>query len=259
MRFRKVFWILLIVVIVSFITSKVIPPFRYLSYPFDLVSSLYSRISSSTKETLMAIVTKKSEIKRLKEERDDLLAKIVDYENLRLENKRLTDLLKLKEEERRIFTFARVIRRGIGRWSNTLVIDKGNKDGVKKDMSVMTSRGLVGKVISVNEYSSEVMLLNDSLFRVSVRLMNSRAEGIASGEGRRVVIKYIPLEVQNISNNEPVITSGLDGLFPPGIPVGYITSIKDGQFFKEIQIKPFQDMFSIEEVAILNLSGQVLR
>ncbi len=259
MRFKKVFWLLLLVVIISFITSKVISPFRYLGYPFDFVSSLYSRVSSSTKETLMAIVTKKTEVRRLKEERDALLARMVDYENLRLENKRLTDLLKLKEVERRILTFARVIRRGTGRWSNTLVIDRGNKDGVKKDMAVMTTRGLVGKVISVNEYSSEVILLNDSLFRVSVRLMNSRAEGIASGEGRRIVIKYVPLDVQDISNNEPVITSGLDGLFPPGIPVGYITSIKDGQFFKEIEIKPSQDMFSIEEVAILNLSEQVSR
>lgn len=256
MRVKKVFWILIFILLISFITSKVLPPFRYLSYPFDLVSSIYSRISLSTKEGLRAFVTGKSEIKRLREERDVLLARIVDYENIKLENNRLTELLKLKEREKRIYTFARVIRRGIGRWINTVVIDKGSKDGIKKDMTVMTARGLAGKVFSVRENFSEVILMNDALFRVSVRLMNSRAEGIAAGEGKRIVVKYVPLEVQDISKGEAVITSGLEGIFPPGIPVGFISNIKDGQFFKEIELLPAQDMYSIEEVVILKLSSE---
>lgn len=121
-------------------------------------------------------------------------------------------------------------------------------------MTAITPKGLAGKVASAADSFAYLLLLNDINFSASVRLQGSRAEGVLSGTGSRsCILKYVPFE-ETVKTGDIVITSGLDMLFPPGIPVGYVTKVDSktgGGYFQYIEVLPFQDTTKIEEVAIV--------
>lgn len=192
------------------------------------------------------------ENKRLKSETGRLLLERQRFGELVQENKRLKDLLSLKEHEPRYVAGAKAVTRGYDRLLNTVIIDKGAGSGIEKGMAVITTRGLAGKIHAVKNDFSEVLLLRDPNFSVGVRLQNSRREGVVSGTGRDTcTLKYIPPE-ENVEQGEAVVTSGLDGIFPPGLPVGTVSGIKkEGvEFFQQIDVVPFQPDSKLEEVVI---------
>src|SRR5271169_4870348 len=122
-------------------------------------------------------------------------------------------------------------------------------------MAVMTPQGLVGKVYSVRDSYSDVLLLQDANFSVAVRLQNSRHEGVVSGTGNGngyCLLKYVPPE-ENVEKGEVVITAGFDGIFPEGLPVGVVSKVKkEGiEFFQYIEVRPFQASEKVEEVIVL--------
>jgi rod shape-determining protein MreC len=175
------------------------------------------------------------------------------YRETLLENKRLRDLLSLKENEYRYVSTARVIARGASPWSNTCVINKGLSDGITKDMTVITHKGLVGKISEVSDSHSLLLLLTDINFSTAARLQESRTEGVISGTGfRKCQLKYIPYE-EKVEKGNIVITSGLDLLFPQGIPLGYVSKVnKAGTgIFQDVEVVPFEDNTKIEEIVII--------
>jgi rod shape-determining protein MreC len=190
---------------------------------------------------------------RLKAELDKLLRERQKYEEAFLENKRLKEILSLKEKEHRYVTSARVIARGPDQWSNTFVLDKGLPAGIQKDMTAITTKGLVGKISEVSNSYSYLLLLTDINFSATVRLQERRMEGIISGTGlRKCQLKYIPYD-EEVKKGDVLITSGLDSLFPKGIPVGYVSKVdkKGSGLFQNIEVTPFVNNRSIEEVAII--------
>lgn len=191
---------------------------------------------------------------RLKKSVEALLLEREKYQETLLENKRLRELLKLRETQKNHITSARVIARGIDHWANTFIIDKGTKDGVAKDMSAVTPKGLAGKVFKVSDSYSYLLSLTDINFSAAVRLQGSRREGVLSGTGaRKCSLKYIPYE-DEIKPGDVVVTSGLDMLFPPGIQVGYVSKVDStgrGGSFQYVEVVPFQDDTRLEEVIIV--------
>ena len=184
---------------------------------------------------------------------DELLLERAKYQEAVLENKRLKELLKLLESRQQYIAAARVLSRGTDQWSHTLVLDKGQKDGVSKDMSAITPKGFAGKTFNVTGSYSKLLLLTDINFSAAVRLQESRKEGVISGTGtRKVILKYIPYE-DELKVGDIVITSGLDQLFPPGIPVGFVSKIdKQGTaHFQYIEVTPYVDDSKMEEVLII--------
>jgi len=184
---------------------------------------------------------------------DELLLERAKYQEAVLENKRLKELLKLLESRQQYIAAARVLSRGTDQWSHTLVLDKGQKDGVSKDMSAITPKGFAGKTFNVTGSYSKLLLLTDINFSAAVRLQESRKEGVISGTGtRKVILKYIPYE-DELKVGDIVITSGLDQLFPPGIPVGFVSKIdKQGTaHFQYIDVTPYVDDSKMEEVLII--------
>lgn len=221
-----------------------------LSYPFDSISSISNSIKSGIKNFLNTY----KENRILKEQLKHLLLEKQKYNEIFLENERLRAILSLKEIDPRYVTSSRVIAKGYDRLLHTVVIDKGERDGIKKDMAVITTKGLVGKIYSVRDNFSEVLLLRDPNFSVAVRLQNSRTEGILSGTGYGyAILKYIPPE-EDVRIGDVLITSGLDGIFPQGLPVGLVSSVKkEGvEFFLDIKVSPLQKDNKIEEVIILD-------
>lgn len=220
-----------------------------LTYPLDVINLTTSYIY----KTSTNLLNTNKENENLKRQLNELKIERQTYSEIMLENTRLRNILALKENNLAFFTTARPIARGYDRLLSTIIIDKGKEDGIKKDMAVITANGLVGKIHVVRDNYSEVILLKDPNFSAAVRLQKSRNEGIVSGTGGRYcLLKYIPPE-EPVQKDELVITSGLDGIFPPGIFVGIVSYIgaERTDFFQYLEVTPFQPDSKIEEVIIL--------
>jgi rod shape-determining protein MreC len=214
-----------------------------------MVNSIRDTVTSPFKR----IFIREEENTRLKAEIRSLLEEHQKYQETLLENRRLQELLSMKEKEQKYITTARVIARGTDQWSNTFILDKGGSDGVTKDMTAITPKGLVGKIVEVSTSSSSLLLLTDLNLSVAVRLQGSRREGILSGTGLgKCQLKYIPLE-EEVKVGEAVITSGLDSLFPQGIPVGFVSKVdkKGTGLFQNIEVNPSEDNAEVEEIGII--------
>jgi rod shape-determining protein MreC len=229
--------------------GKPVTAFQPLTYPYDLLNNLKAGVNNYFRDLLYA----RGENRTLKKEVAALRYEKMRHGELSAENSRLRDLLALREREKNFVASATVVSKGYDRVLNLIIIDKGAKDGVLKGMAVVTAKGLAGKVYSVSNDFSKVLLLKDANFSAAVRLRNSRREGVISGSGdEHCILKYIPPE-ETVVLGEEVITSGLDGIFPPGLPVGVVDRIKkEGvEFFQRIDVLPFQSDSKLEEVAVL--------
>lgn len=154
---------------------------------------------------------------------------------------------------------ATILSRNKSYWFNTLTIDKGKKHGIKKDMAVITSSGLIGKIAKVSNLSSEIKLItsDDVNYKVSVSIKTSGREtyGILNGydkETNLIKISGIDRSI-NVEKGAKVTTSGLGGVFPGGIFIGEVDSIKNDKYdlSKTIYIKTSQDFNNIHYVTVL--------
>jgi len=188
----------------------------------------------------------KEEVNRLKWERVFLL-------EAKRENERLHRLLQLRENIPPSTIAARVIGRDPSNWFRSILIDKGAREGVKRNAAVLCPQGLVGRVIEVMERSSRVQLITDPNFAAGALIQRSRVGGIVVGEvGPTCRLKFLPQDAE-IQVGDPVLTSGLGGLSPKGIPIGIVAAIdkKENVLYQEAQVLPRVDLFRIEEVLIL--------
>ncbi|MEW6214008.1 MAG: rod shape-determining protein MreC [Nitrospirota bacterium] len=228
-------------------------PLKFLNNTLNGFHAIVNSVKDSITSPFKKMLLREEENIRLKAELNKLLREQQKYQEALLENKRLRELLSLKEKEYRYVTAARVIARVAGQWSNTFILDKGVQHGVLKDMTAITHKGLVGKISGVADSYSSLLLLTDINFSAAVRLQESRKEGIISGTGfRKCQLKYIPSS-EEVKKGDILITSGLDSLFPQGIPVGYVSRVdkKGIGIFQYIEVLPFEDNTKIEEVAII--------
>lgn len=223
--------------------------FSVVAYPYYALSEFTARIESGVSRLQSTF----EDNKLLRKEVSQFLVERQQYREALSENVRLKALLALKEREPRSVVAARVIGRGSDKLLNIAVLDKGTNSGIEKGMAVVTPLGLIGKVYSVYDAYSEVLLLKDSNFSVAVRLQNSRREGVVSGTGSDYcLLKYVPPE-ESVEVGEVVITSGFDGIFPEGVPVGVVSKVKkEGiEFFQYIEVRPYQSSEKIEEVMVM--------
>lgn len=214
-----------------------------------------------TKETLQKFISapfrrmllREEENSKLRTDLSKLLKEQQAWQEAFRENQKLRALLALKEKGQHYVTAARVVARGTDQWSNTFILDKGLTDGIRKDMVAVTDNGLVGKIADVSHSYAYLLLLTDINFSVAARLQESRTEGVLSGTGFRTCqLKYIPYD-EELKQGAVIVTSGLDSLFPAGIPLGYISKVskKESGIFQHIEVVPFVDNTKIELVAII--------
>jgi rod shape-determining protein MreC len=162
-------------------------------------------------------------------------------------------LLNLKEELPYSTLPARVIARDPTNWYRSIVINKGQDDGIAVDMGVMTPTGAVGRVVKVHRQLAVVLLLIDRNNAVTGLVQRTRDEGIVEGTEKGLAwIKYLPL-LSNVKVGDIVITSGLAGGFPRGLPIGRITRIerREAELFLSAEIQPDTDFGRLEEVLVI--------
>ena len=209
-----------------------------------------------------------SELKKIKTEYRDLLKKVSEYESL---EKDYLDLKRENEEMRRQLSLssnskmekipAQITGSDPGIFYNTIIIDKGSKHGIKKDMAVVAFyegfQVLVGRVIETGAYSSKVIPLYDKKFSAAARLQNLRYEGILSGNGDSrslCLINYVNKNARDkIGYGDVVVTSGMSSIYPGGIYIGRVRSVvaKEYETSLELEIEPVVDFSRLEYVFVL--------
>ena len=185
-----------------------------------------------------------------------------EIERLRLEQVRLNEdaaqarrlqaLLSFKEQFISQTLPAQVIGSGGSEQSRIVYIDKGQKDGLKADMAVITVDGIVGKVLKVFGSTSQVLLIDDQSSGVGAILEKSRLQGILRGTPSGEVVLERIMTDNAVQPGEEVRTSGGDRIFPKGLPVGTVTKVGNGtDLFLNIRVRPAANLSKLEEVLVV--------
>ncbi|WP_320006503.1 rod shape-determining protein MreC [Maridesulfovibrio sp.] len=193
---------------------------------------------------------------QLSSQNDLMRLEIMKLREKAAEAERYRLLLGIKPVENWKTYGARVIAHRMGPTAalDSIIINKGIASGVKHDTPVITPLGVVGRVVEPGLSASKAMLLTDLNSRISVRGQIHRSTGllIGKGEGVPLSVKYMKLNAP-VTEGEVLVTSGLAGLFPPGLPVARITSVErsDISLFLTVEAKPLVNMQKIEEVLLM--------
>ncbi|MFC6645279.1 rod shape-determining protein MreC [Granulicella cerasi] len=175
------------------------------------------------------------------------------------EGRRLAALLQFKQTYISSTVLAQVIGTSGYDRSRLLTLNKGSEDGLKSDMAVMTPDGVVGKLREVSAHTSQLLLLSDPSAGAGVILASTRIRGILRGTSNGSVQIVNLTEDSRIKPGEQVLTSGGDGVFPRGLPVGVIQSIAPDpthQPYMAITIKTNANLSRLEEVLVITGTQQ---
>ena len=146
---------------------------------------------------------------------------------------------------------ARIIGNGTGSNSKVVFIDRGTTSGVQKGMAVITPDGIVGKVIASFPVAAQVLLITDPTFAAGVISQKNHARGTLKGEGKpNCIVDYVQNE-QKVEAGEWFFTTGDDRVFPKGLPVGQVATVRQGKSVKEIYVTPSGFQNGFEEVLVV--------
>ena len=192
----------------------------------------------------------RTENQALRTELQNLKAEIESLEEIKRENVRFEALLALGEKTQGESRVAKVIARDPSHWSHFIVINKGSRDGVQKNTVLVHPDGLIGKVIAAGPRSSRAILLIDGASRTSAMNQRTRDVGLIEGTGSSTFkMTYLDRESQ-IQVGDVIISSGLGGIYPKGIPIGKVEVIGDEKDHLNLYalVKPFVSFSKLEEV-----------
>jgi rod shape-determining protein MreC len=185
-------------------------------------------------------------IEELKQERIQLM-------EFRQENSRLRSLLGFKRDFQKPLLPAQVIGKDLSGWFQTVVIDRGTRDGIEEGMAVVAVQGIVGQVMESSKSFARVLLITDPNSAVAALIQRTRARGIVEGKGRQLCRLAYLHRSEEIEPGDLVLASGLDGVYPKGVLVGTIlkAETKDPELFQRVEIKPSVDFRRLEDVMVL--------
>jgi len=197
----------------------------------------------------------REENRQLRRDLDVLQRQNSDLRESAVAAQRLGSLLEFKEQFVPHTVAARVMGRDSTNWYSSVILNKGDRDGIRPEMGVMTSAGIVGRVVKTGPFSSIVLLVTDPHNAITGIIQRSRDEGIVEGTFQgRARIKYLPL-LASIRVGDIVVTSGLTGGFPRGIVIGTVLTMQkeEGELFQSAEIAPQADLSKLEEVLIITV------
>lgn len=221
------------------------PVLALLSKPAESVSAFVQNIRE--------LASIRRENTMLREENERLTLTKLEVERLRKENAYLTELLKFVPPPDAVSISSRVIADTGNSFAQSLIAFVGQKQEIEKGNVVLTGDGLVGRIASVGVNAARILLITDINSRVPVKVEPVDVPAILSGDNTEYPqLVSLPNNVQ-VSVGDRVVTSGMAGVYPAGLPVGVITSVADGV----IKVRPFINRNRLEIVRIVDygLSG----
>jgi rod shape-determining protein MreC len=201
----------------------------------------------------------RAENEQLRQSVHELMLLKNSYEQSKQENARLHRLLSLNESLSYRSVGARVIARTPSYLSNLIYINRGSEDGVRTDAAVISGDGIIGRVVHITKHQAQVQLITNPDASVGAILEKSRTPGVLRGTGNLMLEMDYVANIEPVENGEIVLSSGLDGIYPKGIPIGKVVDSRKGKgVFRSIKVEPRMDMVRLEEVSVLlNEAGSV--
>ena len=193
----------------------------------------------------------------LSEKLTKLSLQLAQYAEANNENGRLRRMLEFDIQMPYRLVPAKVVGIGSNPNAKSIIINAGSAKSIKVNNPVVTADGIVGKTISVTQGNAQIQLLTDHNCQVSAIDQNTRTLGIIRWRGGKLLeMGEVPVESQ-LAVGDTIISSGMGGIFPPGLRVGIVVYAKNrtGSLFKDILVKPAVQFWSLEEVFVV-LYGQ---
>jgi len=227
--------------------------------PLQNASSKASGATSNFFQEIWNFRSTAAENEQLKQRLAELEAQLNNARHAEAENQRLQSLLDLKQQNQIKSVPARVIARDPSVWFNTITINRGSTSGIAVNMPVVTGGGIVGRVITVSPFAAQVMLITDEKAGAGAvvgQLGQSGALGSVRGRadlGVGVIEMRYVSGLEKVEVNDTVMTTGQDGIYPPGLNVGRVVDVKNGTATQahQILIQPGAQLDHLEEVAVL--------
>jgi rod shape-determining protein MreC len=183
-----------------------------------------------------------------------LQEQLFHYQEAYLQQQRLRELLGFRSLAFPNTVAAEVIGIDPSQWSEAVTINKGSRDDIRKDVAVITHHGLVGRTIEIAPHATMVLLVTDRRSAVDALVQRTRARGIVVGKSRRLCeLRYVDFHA-DIQVGDTVISSGLGEVYPKGLLIGTVVSVRQqsyGLFHEEVEIQPAVDLAKLEEVLVL--------
>jgi rod shape-determining protein MreC len=200
------------------------------------------------------------DMRRAVRENVDLRRKVASLttENLKLRQsegdlRRLRGLLAYSEQFSMKTTMAQTIMQDTAGRFKSIIIDRGSADGVEVNDAVVNANGLLGRVVLTTNDLAKVQLLNDNNCSIGALVERTRRQGVVRGSGANVVQMFDIPALADVQAGDKVLTAGIDGIYPKGIPIGTVVRSEPGQsLFKTITVKPAVDFGTIEEVIVIH-------
>ncbi len=213
-----------------------------ISVPFQGLGNIFANLTTD-QETL-------SELKQLNAE---LQARNTELEESEQTAKRLQDLLGLQDSYSLQSKGARIISGSVDSWTSTVTINLGSVSGVGVGMPVTASNGVIGQVIESSATTSTVRLLSDENSSVSAMIQSTRAQGMLNGSATGQLSLDLITTDQTVSVGDVVVTSGLGGVFPKGLPLGRVTNVEKtpGALYLQVSVEAFAGTENFEEVLVI--------
>jgi rod shape-determining protein MreC len=194
----------------------------------------------------------RAENRQLKEQIEQMRLEQVRLSEDAAQAHRLQALLQFKEQFVLKTVAAQVIGSSGSDSSRILYIDKGENEGLARDMAVVTADGIVGKVLQVFPSVSQVLLINDQSSGVGAILEKSRLQGVLKGTANGEVVLERLMSDEQVEPGETILTSGGDQIFPKGLPVGTVAHVGGGKdLFLTIRVRPAANLSKLEEVLVV--------
>ncbi|NBO18572.1 MAG: rod shape-determining protein MreC [Proteobacteria bacterium] len=209
------------------ITDAVMPVLAVAASPMDTIHNAGQWLGELAQLRAENIALKNENIELLKWQ-EQAKSQAAELESLR-------QLMKAVPASKASYITARVVSDMGGPYVHSALISGGKSDGIRKDQAVISEQGLLGRVVDSGETSARVLLLSDINSRVPVMAEASREKSILVGNNTDTPSLAYLMADSKIKVGERIVTSGDGGIFPPGIPVGVVTSVQKGA----VTVEPF--------------------
>lgn len=225
--------------------SLICPLQNAISSSLDAVQNVWSRY--------FFLVHTARENEALKKQLAEAMSQRNECEEIALANERLQKYVRMKDQSPSTLVAADVIARDASPWFKSIMINKGEDDGVSRGCPVIVGEGIVGHVLETTAGYAKVLLIIDRNSSVDVLLQKTRSRGIAQGMGNGSCRLDYALRQIEVNVGDEVVTSGFDGIYPKGLRVGYVSKVvrRNSGLFQDIELAPHADLNKLEEVMIV--------
>jgi rod shape-determining protein MreC len=258
---RKYLAILALVLFLFWLVTLQVKAGRFpvLERPVLAVTGVIERVLTWPYHAVRGLLSGYVMLVRTERENRRLLREIY---RLRLENQVTAELLAENGRLRDAYGFlklhpprpllALVLGKTASPASSVFTVNRGSADGLVKDLPVIAPDGVVGRVQAVTESTAKVMLITDPGSTIAVRVYRNREEGLLEGRLDRCALKYVSFYV-DVQEGDVLVTSGLDGIFPKGLPVAVVTAVRkhEASSFQTVEARPAARFSRLEEVLVL--------